>query len=258
MATPVIQFHQVSKHFNQRYVLNDLTFSVEQGETVLLMGPSGCGKTTILRCINGLEPVQDGNVLVQGISLTSPPLGFQWNTFRSGIGIVFQQFNLFPHLTVLQNVLLGPVHVKGMSQAAAREKAMGLLETIGISSKASSFPSRLSGGEKQRVAIARALAMDPPILLLDEPTSALDPIMTAEILDLLRKTTHQGRTVLIVTHEVLLANQVGDRILFLNNGHIELEGPPSFFQTQLSHPIAKRYFETCVTHSVTETSVSNP
>lgn len=207
------------------------------------MGPSGCGKTTVLRCINGLEVAQSGSIYVRGVDITNTPKGFDWNRYRSEIGIVFQQFNLFPHLTVLQNIALAPVKVKKIPKPQAEATAINLLERVGLSGKAYRYPDTLSGGEKQRVAIARALAMSSGILLLDEPTSALDPLMTAEVLRTIQDLAHQGITLLIVTHEVQFACRVADRIFFLNQGRIEIEGPPGHFLHELEHPVARHYFQ---------------
>jgi len=239
----IIQFEDVVKKFGDQSVLSHLNCTIDQGETVALMGPSGCGKTTMLRCMNGLEMIDGGHLHVRGTNLAQLPKGFNWNRFRSEIGIVFQQFNLFPHLTVLQNITLGPTRVKHLSGEEARALALGLLERVGLSRKAHRYPRHLSGGEKQRVAIARALAMSSDILLLDEPTSALDPVMTAEVLHTIQELSHQGITLVVVTHEVHFACRLADRILFLNEGRIEMEGPPALYLQGLEHPIAKRYFE---------------
>lgn len=238
----MIHFDHVSKSYEDEPILSDLSLNIDKGETVVLMGPSGCGKTTILRCINGLERVQSGTIEVNGVTITQASKRFDWNRFRSEIGIVFQQFNLFPHLTVLQNVTLGPVKVKQVSKEEAEAKGMALLDQVGLMDKAHRYPHNLSGGEKQRVAIARALAMSSGILLLDEPTSALDPLMTAEVLQTIQELSHKGITLVIVTHEVQFACRVADRIFFLHHGCIEAEGPPAHFLNGLAHPVAKEYF----------------
>ncbi len=243
ITQPIIVFDAVRKTYGSQVILSDLSFHIAAGETVVLMGPSGCGKTTVLRCINGLETIEAGNIHVRDIDLTQVPGSFDWNAFRASIGMVFQQFNLFPHMSVLKNVTLGPVKVKGVPEEAARLKALELLDRVGLSDKAHRFPGNLSGGEKQRVAIARALAMSSDILLLDEPTSALDPLMTAEVLQTLQDLSHQGITMLVVTHEVHFAARAADRILFLNQGRVEANGPPSAFLEGIGHPVARRYFD---------------
>jgi ABC-type polar amino acid transport system ATPase subunit len=241
--TTIVRFEDAKKQFGQEPVLTGLNCQIEEGETIVLMGPSGCGKTTMLRCINGLETLDTGKLFVRGVDLTSPPKSFSWSHFRSEIGVVFQQFNLFPHLTVMENITLGPLKVKRISKDEACDKAQSLLDTVGLSNKADRYPRHLSGGEKQRVAIARALAMSNNLLLLDEPTSALDPVMSAEVLHTIQDLAHKGITLVIVTHEVHFACRVADRIFFLNNGSVEVEGTPEFFLKGLEHPIAKRYFE---------------
>lgn len=238
----MIHFEHVYKHFGSKPLLEDLCFGIEKGSTVVMMGPSGCGKTTVLRCINGLEEVQKGIIRVRGQNITQPPPGFNWNRFRADIGIVFQQFNLFPHLTLMQNITLGPIKVKGTSKAQANQTALELLELVGLADKADRYPHNLSGGEKQRVAIARALAMSSDILLLDEPTSALDPLMTAEVLHTIQELSEKGITLVVVTHEAHFACRVADKIIFLNNGRIEVEGPPDLFLNSLEHPVARHYF----------------
>lgn len=238
----MIRFEHVTKRYGGQILLSDLSFHIPKGETVVLMGPSGCGKTTILRCINGLESIQGGMLSVNGQDISNPKKGFNWNRFRAEIGIVFQQYNLFPHRTVLDNVTLGPIHVKRIPKAEAEATAMGLLDRVGLASKAHRYPENLSGGEKQRVAIARALAMSTDILLLDEPTSALDPLMTAEVLQSIQDLAHQGMTLVVVTHEVGFASRVADRILFVHNGRVEMEGPPGVFLEGVTHPVARHYF----------------
>ncbi len=242
MPQPIIEFENVYKFFGSHTILSDLNFQVYPGEVVVLMGASGCGKSTALKCINGLEMVQQGSIRVRGKEITAPPKGFDWNRFRSSVGIVFQQYNLFPHLTVLQNITLGPIQVKKTPPKEAIETALMLLAQVGLENKAYRYPNNLSGGEKQRVAIARALAMSTDLLLLDEPTSALDPMMTAEVLQTIHDLAHNGITLVIVTHEVNFAYRVSDRILFMADGQIQEAGPPEHFQYHLTHPLAKRYF----------------
>ncbi|MEZ4575779.1 MAG: amino acid ABC transporter ATP-binding protein [Vampirovibrionales bacterium] len=239
----IIRFTGVCKRFGDQSVLQDLNFEIYPGETVVLMGPSGCGKSTVLRCLNKLEAVDAGDIEVRGFNITRAPRRTNWNQYRANIGMVFQQFNLFPHMTVLDNITIGPVKVKGVDKAAARQQAMALLERVGLVEKADRYPITLSGGEKQRVSIARALAMSSDILLMDEPTSALDPVMTAEVLRTIQTLSQEGITLLIVTHEVDFALRVADRILFFDQGQIAVEGPPDVFTQPLNHPMARQYFE---------------
>ena len=242
-SNPIIRFDGVTKRLSGHNVLSNLSFEIQRGETAVLMGASGCGKTTVLRCINGLEHVDAGHLYVHGTDIVHPPRGFNWNRFRANIGLVFQQYNLFPHLTVLQNITLGPIKVKHLPRAQAEQEALAWLARVNLENKAHRYPANLSGGEKQRAAIARALAMSADILLLDEPTSALDPLMRADVLDTIRGLSHLGITLVIVTHEVSFALRAADRILFLHNGQVALEGPPSAFQSdQLQNEIAKPYF----------------
>jgi ABC-type polar amino acid transport system ATPase subunit len=258
MATsPAVSLSNVSKQFvscvqasgspktqqaNAKTVLNNVSLMVGHGEVVVLLGASGCGKSTLLRLVNGLEKPDNGTVDVLGTSLSKPPPGFSWERFRSDVGIVFQQFNLFPHMTVLDNVSLGPRVVRKYTRGAANAMAMAQLEAVGLAEKAHAYPATLSGGEKQRVAIARALAMNPKILLLDEPTSALDPVMTYEVLSTIEKLAGQGVTMLIVTHEVEFAKKVADRIVFLHDGEIISDSRPEAFSPIFNvHPAIKHY-----------------
>lgn len=243
MTDPIIRFDKVCKRFGQHEVLKDLSFDIEKGETITMMGPSGCGKSTVLRCINGLEKIESGAIEVRGVNIADSPQNFNWNAYRAGIGIVFQQFNLFPHLNVLKNITLAPIKVKKMTKTDAEDLAMGLLKRVGLEDKAHRHPSNLSGGEKQRVAIARALAMSSDILLLDEPTSALDPLMSAEVLHTIQDLSHQGITLVVVTHEVEFACRVSDRIFFLYQGALAAQGPPSQMVQDMDHPVAKQYFD---------------
>lgn len=239
----IIQFQDVSKSYGDQKVLVKLSFEVSAGETVALMGPSGCGKSTVLRCLNKLEDVDAGTIKVRGFEITDAPRTTNWNQYRANIGMVFQQFNLFPHMTVLDNIIIGPTKVKGVLKDEAVDNAYALLRRVGLEQKADQYPSVLSGGEKQRVSIARALAMSSDILLMDEPTSALDPMMTAEVLQTIRELSYQGITILIVTHEVDFAMKMANRILFFDQGHIAVQGPPSVFQDYLPNATARRYFE---------------
>lgn len=240
-AEPIIRFSDVSKCFGATKILDGIHLSVHPGEKVALMGFSGCGKTTLLRCMNGLEQFDTGDVVVNGEHLTNPAM--DWNRFRSRIGMVFQQFNLFPHLTVLENIMLGPVKVKKVAKSEARERAQHLLAQVGIADKAHLYPDHLSGGQKQRVAIARSLAMEPDILLLDEPTSALDPPMSREVLSMIEQVADQGMTLVMVTHELQFVAHMADRLVFINGGKVVEEGPPAEILQQARQDSTRRYLE---------------
>ncbi|HVR49977.1 MAG TPA: amino acid ABC transporter ATP-binding protein [Pseudorhodoferax sp.] len=219
-----IEIREICKSYGDVPVLNGLSMSVEQHQVVSLIGPSGSGKSTLLRCINGLEPIQSGEILVHGDRITGP--GVDVNALRREIGIVFQGYNLFPHMTVLQNVTLAPIQVLKQSREAAEERAMPLLQRIGLAHKAKEYPDRLSGGQQQRVAIVRALAMDPMVLLLDEITSALDPELVSEVLGIVRDLAQEGMTMLLATHEMGFAREVSSKVCFLCDGAVYEEGPP--------------------------------
>ncbi len=212
------------KSFGDLDVLNGINFQVEDGEVVCLIGPSGSGKSTILRCLNKLEKATSGTIIVDGYEITSK--GTDINKVRQNIGMVFQQFNLFPHLSVIENIMMAPVDLKLMTKAEARETAMALLERVGLAEKADVYPKQLSGGQQQRVAIARALAMKPDIMLFDEPTSALDPEMVGEVLQVMRELADGGMTMVVVTHEMGFARDVADRVVFMSDGVIVEEGTP--------------------------------
>ncbi|MFS8572626.1 MAG: amino acid ABC transporter ATP-binding protein [Clostridia bacterium] len=217
----------VHKWFGDFHVLRGISVEIRRGEKVVICGPSGSGKSTFIRTLNRLEEHQKGRIVVDGIELTSDLQDIE--AIRREIGMVFQQFNLFPHLTVLQNITLGPIWVRKMKKSEAEELAMSLLERVGIPEQAHKYPAQLSGGQQQRVAIARALAMQPKIMLFDEPTSALDPEMIKEVLDVMRELAHSGMTMLVVTHEMGFAREVADRILFFDQGQIVEEAPPAEF-----------------------------
>lgn len=219
-----LEIREVYKRFGNNEVLRGLSLNVEEHQVVCLIGPSGCGKSTLLRCINGLEEISGGEIRKQGDRITGP--GVDLNALRRDVGIVFQSFNLFPHMTVLQNITLAPVRVLGMSRARAEEKALQLLKRIGLEHKAGEYPDRLSGGQQQRVAIVRALAMEPMLLLLDEITSALDPELVSEVLNLLRELASEGMTMLLATHEMGFAKEVASKVCFLYNGVVHEEGTP--------------------------------
>ena len=219
-----LEIHEVHKHFGQLNVLRGVDMSVQEHQVVCLIGPSGCGKSTLLRCINGLEPIQGGEIKLEGDRVSGP--GIDVNRLRREVGIVFQSFNLFPHMSVMENVTLSPMKVLGFSRAEARERAMALLSRIGLEAKANEYPDRLSGGQQQRVAIVRALAMEPKLMLLDEITSALDPELVSEVLNIVRDLASQGMTMLLATHEMGFAREVASKVCFLYDGVVHEEGPP--------------------------------
>ena len=227
-ARPLIEFREVHKRFGHLHILRGVTETIREGEVVVILGPSGCGKSTMLRCINHLEKIDSGDLIVDGINLGDPRANV--DKIRAETGMVFQQFNLFPHLSVLDNLMLAPIKVRGMASGPAREKAMALLKRVGIDAKADAFPTQLSGGQQQRVAIARSLAMDPKIMLFDEPTSALDPEMVREVLDVMRGLAKAGMTMVVVTHEMAFAREVAHRVLFIDEGRVcESNTPAAFF-----------------------------
>ena len=214
----MIQFTHVHKWFGKLHVLNDINLTVSAGEVAVICGPSGSGKSTLIRCINKLEPIVSGEILVDGIQVHDKHTSL--TRLRAEIGFVFQQFNLYPHMTALDNVTLAPMKVRKMSRKEAEESGMILLEKVGIQDKAKAYPAQLSGGQQQRVAIARGLAMHPKIMLFDEPTSALDPEMINEVLDVMRKLANEGMTMVVVTHEMGFARKVGNRVIFMDQGRI--------------------------------------
>jgi len=223
----IITCEDVHKWYGEFHVLKGISVEIKRGEKVVICGPSGSGKSTFIRTLNRLEEHQRGRIVVDGIELTSDLKNIE--AIRRETGMVFQQFNLFPHLTVLQNVTLGPIWVRKMKRSDAEALAMSLLERVGIPDQAGKYPAQLSGGQQQRVAIARALAMQPKIMLFDEPTSALDPEMIKEVLDVMRELAHSGMTMLVVTHEMGFAREIADRILFFDQGQIVEEAPPDEF-----------------------------
>ncbi|EAC2630532.1 amino acid ABC transporter ATP-binding protein [Listeria monocytogenes] len=215
----------LKKNFGANEVLKGIDIEVKEGEVVCVIGPSGSGKSTFLRCMNNLEEITAGDVVVDDFNITDKKVDI--NKVRENIGMVFQHFNLFPHLSVLENITLAPVELKKMDKEAAKSNALRLLEQVGLREKAEEFPNQLSGGQKQRVAIARALAMDPDIMLFDEPTSALDPEMVGEVLGVMKELAKDGMTMMIVTHEMGFAREVGDRVIFMDGGYIVEEGKPA-------------------------------
>ena len=227
MGEPIIAFSHVDKYFGRLHVLRDVTLEVARGEVLVVCGPSGSGKSTLIRCINRLEPIQSGRLVVDGQEVNGP--GVDLPRLRAEIGMVFQQFNLYPHMTALQNVTLAPIHVRKLPRPEAERIAMDLLRKVDIPDKVHAYPAQLSGGQQQRVAIARALAMQPKIMLFDEPTSALDPEMINEVLDVMVALAREGMTMLVVTHEMGFARKVAHRIVFMDEGRIVEEAPPDAF-----------------------------
>ena len=242
----MIEFHQVNKWFGSLHVLRDIDLKIESGEVVVVCGPSGSGKSTLIRCINRLEAIQSGELTVDGLSLTDPNLDTA--KLRADIGMVFQSFNLYPHMTVLQNITLAPVKVKGLSRVDAEKLATDLLDRVGIPEKASAYPANLSGGQQQRVAIARALAMHPKIMLFDEPTSALDPEMIKEVLDVISALASEGMTMVVVTHEMGFARRVANRIVFMDEGNIVEVAQPENFYTAPQSARAQQFLSKILSH----------
>jgi len=235
----MIKFENVNKWFGPYQALVDLSESVNKGEVVVVCGPSGSGKSTLIRTLNRLEPIHSGCIAVDGQDIHAH--GLDVNAFRSRIGFVFQQFNLFPHLTALENCTLAPIHLRGLTKPQAREQALALLDRVGLAHKANAYATELSGGQQQRVAIARALAMEPPLMLFDEPTSALDPEMVGEVLSVMKGLTRDGMTMVVVTHEMGFARDVADRVLFMDAGQVlERAKPQEFFNTP-QHPRAQQF-----------------
>ena len=231
----MVTFSHVVKRFGPHTVLDDISLTIEKGEVVVVVGPSGSGKSTFLRCINALESIQGGDIRVGNLSVNGTPA--QVRELRREAGMVFQQFNLFPQLTALQNVMFGPIQTRGASKSQARELAMQLLAKVGLSERANHYPSELSGGQQQRVAIARALAIKPLLMLCDEPTSALDPELRHEVLKVMQDLAVEGMTMVVVTHEMDFAKKVGSRLLFIDNGKIAHDGSP---QELLENPPSQR------------------
>ncbi len=231
----LLSVEHLHKAYGDHVVLDDISLEVKRGEVIVIIGPSGCGKSTFLRCLNALEPIQGGSVKVAGKSVDADERGLV--ELRQKVGMVFQSYDLFPHMTVLDNITLAPMKARGVAREEAEAQARALLERVGLADKASSYPRQLSGGQKQRVAIARALAMEPELLLLDEVTAALDPEMVREVLDVILDLAREGKTMVIVTHEMQFARAVADRVLFFDGGGIvEQDIPERFF----AHPATKR------------------
>ena len=243
---PAIRFDGVNKWFGKLHVLRDVTLSVATGEVVVVCGPSGSGKSTLIRTVNGLESVQRGDIVVLGETITRR--GVDLPRLRTRVGMVFQSFNLFPHMTVLENIMLAPVKVRKLSRPDAEQTARALLERVGLRDKASAYPANLSGGQQQRVAIARALAMQPRIMLFDEPTSALDPEMINEVLDVMTSLARDGMTMMCVTHEMGFARRVAHRVVFMDEGQVVEEAAPETFFTAPRSDRGRQFLSKILTH----------
>jgi len=241
-----IEFHGVNKWFGKLHVLRDIELFIEAGEVVVVCGPSGSGKSTLIRTVNGLERVQGGDIVVLGTSLTRR--GVNLPALRTHVGMVFQSFNLFPHMTALQNIMLAPMKVKRLPRAEAEKTARALLERVGLVEKADSYPANLSGGQQQRVAIARALAMQPRIMLFDEPTSALDPEMINEVLDVMTALARDGMTMMCVTHEMGFARRVAHRVVFMDEGQVVEQATPEAFFTAPTSDRGRQFLSKILTH----------
>ncbi|GID98155.1 amino acid ABC transporter ATP-binding protein [Amorphoplanes digitatis] len=245
-SEPLIVLEGVNKHFGPLHVLQDVSLSVDRGEVVVVIGPSGSGKSTLCRAINRLEPIDSGTITFDGQAL--PAEGKALARLRSEVGMVFQSFNLFAHKTILQNVMLGPVKVRGDKASVARERAMGLLDRVGIASQSEKYPAQLSGGQQQRVAIARALAMQPKAMLFDEPTSALDPEMVGEVLDVMTSLAREGMTMVVVTHEMGFARHAANRVVFMADGQLVESAPPAEFFENPKSERARDFLSKILTH----------
>ncbi|WP_078381775.1 amino acid ABC transporter ATP-binding protein [Sutcliffiella halmapala] len=235
----IIQVKNLKKSFGKLEVLKDINAEIQEKEVVCVIGPSGSGKSTFLRCLNRLEDITGGNVIVNGKDITDKKLDI--NKIRQEVGMVFQQFNLFPHKTVLQNITLAPIKIHGVGKEEANKRALELLDKVGLREKANTYPGQLSGGQKQRVAIARALAMNPKIMLFDEPTSALDPEVVGDVLAVMKQLAEEGMTMVVVTHEMGFAREVGDRVIFMDGGYIVEENIPSELFDNTQHERTKAF-----------------
>jgi ABC-type polar amino acid transport system ATPase subunit len=243
---PLVVLEGVSKSFGDNLVLDEIDLEIDRGAAIVIAGPSGSGKSTLLRCINGLEAIDEGTITFDGRPVSAT--GREIYEIRAQIGMVFQQFNLFPHMTVLKNVTLAPLEVGDVSREEASERARALLERVGIPEKADAYPADLSGGQQQRVAIARALAVEPKLMLFDEPTSALDPEMIREVLDVMRDLAREGMTMVVVTHEMGFAREVCDRIVFIDEGRIVEQGTPDEFFNRTRSDRAKEFVDKIIHH----------
>lgn len=246
MATEMIQFKNVHKHFKDLHVLNDINLTVSQGEVVVVCGPSGSGKSTLIRTVNQLEKIESGEIWVNGINVTNPKTDL--NAMRAEVGFVFQHFNLYPHLSVLDNIILSPMKVKKQSREEAQAHALQLLDKVGLAHKRDALPTQLSGGQQQRVAIARGLAMNPRVMLFDEPTSALDPEMVGEVLKVMKDLATSGMTMMIVTHEMGFAREVADRVIFIDHGQIIEQASPLDFFENPQHERARQFLNQLLQH----------
>lgn len=235
----MIKVKGLKKSFGKLDVLKGIDIEIKKGEVVVVIGPSGSGKSTFLRCLNLLEKPTGGEIIFEGVSITQNEKNI--DSIRQKMGMVFQQFNLFPHLSIMDNIILAPVKVKGMNKDEAKKRAIELLKTVGLEDKANSYPGQLSGGQKQRIAIVRALAMSPDVMLFDEPTSALDPEMVGEVLDVMKKMASQGMTMVVVTHEMGFAREVADRVIFMDGGEIVEEGSPEDIFTAPKHTRTREF-----------------
>ncbi len=240
----VIKVRDLKKSFGDLNVLNGISTDIKRGETVVILGPSGCGKSTFLRCLNLLEQPDDGHILLDGIDLMNPKTNI--NEQREKMMMVFQHFNLFPHLSILKNLTIAPIKLKGKSTEEAEKKAMELLERVGLKDKANAYPNQLSGGQKQRVAICRALAMEPEVILFDEPTSALDPEMVGEVLEVMKQLAGSGITMICVTHEMGFAKEVASRVIFLDKGEIAEDDTPQEVFSNPKHPRLREFLSKIV------------
>lgn len=241
MSHVVLELENVSKCYDDHQVLRQINLQVVKGEVIVILGPSGCGKSTLLRCLNGLEPIQGGQIRYRDMVLTAG--NTDWRQVRQKIGMVFQSYDLFPHMTVMENILLGPVKVQKRTKAEAIAQAERLLARVGLLDKKNAYPRHLSGGQQQRIAIVRALCMNPEVMLFDEVTAALDPEMVKEVLEVMLQLAHQGMTMLIVTHEMGFARVVADRILFMDEGCIRESGKPDAFFTRPETERAQRFLQ---------------
>lgn len=242
MSDSLLEIRNLTKRYGENTVLRDLSFTVRRGEVIVVLGPSGCGKSTLLRCINALEPIQGGEILLGGEVIDRSPAGLP--ALRRRIGMVFQSYELFPHMTVMENILLAPCKALGAKKEDAKAEAETLLRRVGLWEKRDSYPRELSGGQKQRVAIVRALCMHPEVLLFDEVTAALDPEMVREVLDVVLDLARDGKTMIIVTHEMQFARAIADRVLFLEDGKIAEEAAPEDFFTAPKTERAKKFLKT--------------